>query len=275
MGPMKAAILFESLTGTTRKAGELIAANLQQEGWGITGVSLVRQPDFKSIQDADIVIVGTWVKGLFVAAQSPFGIGAIENMPAMSGKLAATYCTFAVNPGKTLDKLDKDVVAGEVGSGRHAAVGGRVGVATYAAVVEFIAKTLRETAKARRAVQAEREKLGPELKAAKKRLDELRGLTQLEETRVFVTVQGAAPTEGQLVLEYMLPGATWETVHELRAADADPTSVEVTSFAVVTQASGEDWDNAELSFSTQSSTAAVRIPELLPLIHISEPTRPY
>ena len=135
-------------------------------------------------------------------------------------------------------------------------------VATYAAVVEFIAKTLRETAKARRAVQAEREKLGPELKAAKKRLDELRGLTQLEETRVFVTVQGAAPTEGQLVLEYMLPGATWETVHELRAADADPTSVEVTSFAVVTQASGEDWDNAELSFSTQSSTAAVRIPEL-------------
>ncbi len=162
----------------------------------------------------------------------------------------------------SLDKLDKDVVAGEVGSGRHAAVGGRVGVATYAAVVEFIAKTLRETAKARRAVQAEREKLGPELKAAKKRLDELRGLTQLEETRVFVTVQGAAPTEGQLVLEYMLPGATWETVHELRAADADPTSVEVTSFAVVTQASGEDWDNAELSFSTQSSTAAVRIPEL-------------
>ena len=109
MGPMKAAILFESLTGTTRKAGELIAANLQQEGWGITGVSLVRRPDFKSIQDADIVIVGTWVKGLFVAAQSPFGIGAIENMPAMSGKLAATYCTFAVNPGKTLDKLDKAV----------------------------------------------------------------------------------------------------------------------------------------------------------------------
>jgi len=42
----------------------------------------------------------------------------------------------------------------------------------------------------------------------------------------------------------MLPGATWETVHELRAADSEPTSVEVTSFAVVTQASGEDWDRA-------------------------------
>jgi uncharacterized protein (TIGR02231 family) len=60
----------------------------------------------------------------------------------------------------------------------------------------------------------------------------------------------------------MLPGATWETLHELRAADSEPTSVEVTSFAIVTQASGEDWDNAELTFSTQSSTASVRIPEL-------------
>jgi uncharacterized protein (TIGR02231 family) len=38
--------------------------------------------------------------------------------------------------------------------------------------------------------------------------------------------------------------------------------VELTSYAVVTQASGEDWDRAALTFSTQSSTAAARIPEL-------------
>ncbi len=60
----------------------------------------------------------------------------------------------------------------------------------------------------------------------------------------------------------MLPGATWEPVHEVRVTEADPSSVEVTSFAVVTQATGEDWSHAELVFSTQSSTAAVRIPEL-------------
>jgi uncharacterized protein (TIGR02231 family) len=64
------------------------------------------------------------------------------------------------------------------------------------------------------------------------------------------------------VLTYMLPGATWEPVHEVRVAEAASSSVDVTSFAVVTQASGEDWDHAELAFSTQSSTAAVRIPEL-------------
>jgi hypothetical protein len=39
--------------------------------------------------------------------QAPFGLGAIAHLPAMRGKLAATFCTFALNPGSTLDKLDK------------------------------------------------------------------------------------------------------------------------------------------------------------------------
>jgi hypothetical protein len=106
---MKAALLIESLTGNTWKAGDLIAADLQQEGWGITGISRVRQPDFASIQDADIVLVGTWVHGLFVVGQAPWGLGAIAHLPVMRGKKAAVFCTFALNPGRTLDRLTSAV----------------------------------------------------------------------------------------------------------------------------------------------------------------------
>ena len=106
---MKAAILYESLTGNTLKAGELIATNLQQQGWSITGVSPVRSPEMQAIQDADVIIIGTWVHGLFVVGQAPWGLGAIGHLPAIRGKLAATYCTFALNPGKSLDKLDTAV----------------------------------------------------------------------------------------------------------------------------------------------------------------------
>jgi flavodoxin len=106
---MKAAIIYESLTGHTRKAAELIAVNLQQEGWSITGLSTVKKPELLSIQDADIVVVGTWVHGLFVVGQTPWGLGAIEHLPAMRGKLAATFCTYALNPGKSVDKLDAAV----------------------------------------------------------------------------------------------------------------------------------------------------------------------
>ena len=106
---MKAAILFQSLTGNTRKAGELIAANLQQEGWGITTVTPMKELQLAAIQEADVVIIGTWVHGLFVVGQAPWGIGAIDHLPALRGKLAATYCTFALNPATTLDKMDSAV----------------------------------------------------------------------------------------------------------------------------------------------------------------------
>ena len=106
---MKAAILFQSLSGNTRRAGELIAANLQQEGWGITTVAPMKQLEMSAIQSADMVIIGTWVHGLFVVGQAPWGIGAINHLPALRGKLAATFCTFALNPGTTLDKLDSAV----------------------------------------------------------------------------------------------------------------------------------------------------------------------
>ena len=108
---MKAALLVETLTGNTWKAAELIAADLQQEGWTITGLDRVRTPDLAAIQDADIVLVGTWVHGFFVVGQAPWGVSTISNLPAMRGKRAAAFCTFALNPGSSLDKLTGAVQA--------------------------------------------------------------------------------------------------------------------------------------------------------------------
>lgn len=107
---MKAVILIESLTGNTWKAGERIAGLLEQERWTITGLDRVREPDHAAIQDADMVIVGTWVHGLFVVGQAPFGLGAIGKLPMMRGKRAAVFCTFALHPKNSLDKLGDVVV---------------------------------------------------------------------------------------------------------------------------------------------------------------------
>ena len=135
-------------------------------------------------------------------------------------------------------------------------------VDTYGQVVDFVSGALRKTASARRDVRAERELLAPEVEASARNLEELNRLTKLEETTVLVTMQGSAAASATLTLTYATPGATWEPMHEMRAAAADPDSVELTSFAVVTQTTGEDWSNAELSFSTQSSSDSERIPEL-------------
>jgi flavodoxin len=108
---MKAAILVESLTGNTWKAAEMIGSDLQQEGWSITGLSKVKAPDHASIQAADIVLVGTWTHGLFVVGQTPWAVAAISNLPAMRGKQAAVFLTFALNAGKSLERLSGAVSA--------------------------------------------------------------------------------------------------------------------------------------------------------------------
>ncbi len=102
---MKAAILVESLTGNTWKAAESIAANLQQENWSITGLAPVRTPDHAAIQEADVVLVGTWVHGLFVVGQAPWAIDRIRALPSMRDKTAVAFCTYALDPGRTLQTM--------------------------------------------------------------------------------------------------------------------------------------------------------------------------
>jgi hypothetical protein len=111
---MNAAILVESLTGHTWKAGEMIADQLQQVGWGITSLAPVRRPDYAALQAADLVLVGTWVHGLFVVGQTPWALGEIAKLPVMNGKQAAAFCTYALNPGKSLEKMTS--VLGSLGA---------------------------------------------------------------------------------------------------------------------------------------------------------------
>lgn len=148
----------------------------------------------------------------------------------------------------SLDKLPKDVAAREIKSDE------------YGQSVEFIANSLRKLALARRDLEKKRRDLQPELTARQQKLNDLRQRSQLEQRTVVVTLKGGAKP-AQLALTYMLPGATWEPVHELRASP-DAKTVSLASYAVVIQTSGEDWTGVNLSLSTQHSSATMKIPEL-------------
>lgn len=105
MSAMKAALLVESLTGNTTRAAERIAGGLSEEGWSITGLSRVRRPDLASIQQADVVLVGTWTHGLFVVGQAPWAAAEIANLPSMRGKRIAGFLTYALDAGRSLDRM--------------------------------------------------------------------------------------------------------------------------------------------------------------------------
>jgi len=150
----------------------------------------------------------------------------------------------------SLDKLPKDAAVRDIS------------VENFAGVVNYVSDSLRKIAVSRRAIGKKVRELQPELNILQKKRNDLQQMKQLEQCTVTVTIEAADARKAQLSLKYMLPGATWEPAHELRVEGADPKKVKLASCAVVTQTTGEEWDGAVLSFSTQSSAENIRIPEL-------------
>ena len=71
----------------------------------MTAVSNVTDINLQALSEADTVIVGTWVDGLLFVGQRPGRQGRLWALPALSGKRALVFVTYAIDPGKTLDKL--------------------------------------------------------------------------------------------------------------------------------------------------------------------------
>ncbi|MGI8664219.1 MAG: flavodoxin family protein [Acidimicrobiales bacterium] len=100
---MKVVVLFESLTGNTKRAAELIGGALQAKGAEVS-VRPIDAFDYGEVAAADLVVVGTWVDGFIVAGQRPGRVGKLLKLPVLDRKKVAAFVTYAINPGKALAK---------------------------------------------------------------------------------------------------------------------------------------------------------------------------
>ena len=105
---MRALVIHESLTGNTRTAARTIVSEMAAEGWEASECSS-RQVDLRALQQADVVVVGTWVDGLILFGQRPGGAGKLAKLPLLGNKPTYVFVTYAVDPGKTLDKLTAEI----------------------------------------------------------------------------------------------------------------------------------------------------------------------
>lgn len=133
--------------------------------------------------------------------------------------------------------------------------------AAQAAILDFIRDRLR-------AGQAELQTLTREKRENDKRVDQLkRELQHYHAARVrqrycaSVEVEVAAAGELELELVYMVTGAQWTSLYDLRLSGA---ALEVTYLAQVQQTTGEDWAGVVLTLSTAQPALALTAPELEP-----------
>ena len=101
---MKALVIWESVTGTTRKAAHRIAAGLRAAGIETT-VNSITNINHGALSEASLVVVGSWTDGLVFFGQKPGRQSRLWSLPYMTGKRAFVYCTYAVDAGHAVDKL--------------------------------------------------------------------------------------------------------------------------------------------------------------------------
>jgi len=78
--------------------------------------------------------------------------------------------------------------------------------------------------------------------------------------RVAVTLKGN-PGAHRVALSYVVMGVRWVPSYDLRYDPLNP-AVEASYYALVTQATGEDWRQARLAFSTIMPSHLLAVPEL-------------
>ena len=96
-------MLYESMTGNTKRAAELIGGALAAAGDDVT-VRPVTDIDYHELAVADVAFIGTWVDGLVLFGQRPGRAGRLRKLPVLDHKPVAVFCTYAINAGKALDK---------------------------------------------------------------------------------------------------------------------------------------------------------------------------
>ncbi len=103
-GSVRAVIIYESLTGNTRKTAHFIGRDLTKAGAKVV-VCPITQLDYQALEAADLIIVGTWTDGVVIAGQRPGRAARLRRLPVLDRKRCLVYCTYAIDPGKTLLKL--------------------------------------------------------------------------------------------------------------------------------------------------------------------------
>jgi uncharacterized protein (TIGR02231 family) len=117
-----------------------------------------------------------------------------------------------------------------------------------------------------RAMEADRNirDLRKKLEAALKKLAQMQGNLRKELRSIEVDVKAMKAKKTSVSVSYLVPaGAFWRPLYDARAC-FEKSEVELVSYAIVRQTTGEDWNNVALAVSTAKPAIGGRMPYISP-----------
>lgn len=103
---MKIAIVYDSQTGTTKKAAERMGEMLEAKGHSVNVYS-ISKANPALVQTAELICLGSWTKGWFIIRQHPTAgiMNFIERLDNVVGKDLVVFCTYKIAIGSTLHQM--------------------------------------------------------------------------------------------------------------------------------------------------------------------------
>jgi uncharacterized protein (TIGR02231 family) len=151
---------------------------------------------------------------------------------------------------------------------------GKAQMSAGAEVISFVDDNLSSTGREMQGVTRQRREVARELEKLCQELEQLQATRPLERRRVVVSVEAMEEGELELEVSYLVKGARWQPLYDLRLL-GDEGQVELTYLANVSQQSGEDWKDVVLTLSTARPALSSVMPELEPwFIKERKPPRP-
>jgi uncharacterized protein (TIGR02231 family) len=158
-------------------------------------------------------------------------------------------------------------------AGEHLSKGiafGRSQVDDVTGLVSFVTSQMDEAAQALRAVNVQRRKLSREINKLQQELDQLKAAQPTERYVASVDVEVAEKGDLELEITYVVKGARWQPLYDLRLSEAGgdgedrEPELSLTYLGEVSQQTGEDWEEVTLSLSTAKPALSAVLPELKP-----------
>jgi uncharacterized protein (TIGR02231 family) len=258
--PIAAVTVFTDRARVTRRGRVRLDAGAQVITVG--GLPAVLAPESVRVggRGAGITITGVDVATEFVVAPPEEDLRALEGELETLREQDRALADEDAAAESRLQFLTRLRDAGATDLARGLAYG-RATIDSIQTLAGFLAAEETAVAARRRAIAAQRREVQRQIEALQRRIGQVRPPVPEARRAVRVSAEAAAAAELELELTYVVNGAWWEPIYDLRL---DGERVALTYAAQVRQQSGEDWPPAELALSTARPAVSQSIPELQP-----------
>lgn len=220
------------------------------------------------------------VKMLGVRTEKVYSVEAVaENVAELEQQLQSLERqTTAINNQLVALNLQRDFVKGlgekSVERFSQGLARQQIDLSAADSLLGFVGERWNKTSQQMAALEKERGDLEKQLTALRQKLQQLRTPRARESFSLFATVEAAQSGEFELEVSYFLYNAGWTPLYDLRV-DSQRNKVNLSYLAEVTQRSGEDWNNVQLTLSTAKPGLGALPPKLDPwYINVFHPAPP-